>query len=48
MAKVNTDLAREREKATFNTEDVTFQLYTKEGTELQRTTCKLFSMCIYC
>ena len=46
MAKVNTDLARERQKATFDTQDITFQLYTKKGTELRRMACKLSFMYI--
>ena len=41
MAKVNRDLAHERQKATLHVDDVTYQLYTKEGARIRRMACKL-------
>lgn len=43
MATVNPDLAMERKKATFALEDVTSQVYTKNGMELRRMGCKLLA-----
>lgn len=48
MAKINPDLAAERQKATFAIEDVTVQFYTKEGNELRRLACKYTYLLKFC